>query len=327
MGSNLGSVVANTYMNFFEKMAFRSAVSSSVTPPYFWIRYVDDVLGIFHDEEHIQPFLDFINTLRISIQFTLEIEENGALPFLDLLITKSGGSLLFSVYRKPTHTERYLHRRSCHPSSVFKSLVSCLKGRALALCSSSELHHELRYLGKTFTRNGYSDSDIRPLCTTRTSRARTVSVVPTKRVVLPFYPSLAGKLTRILRRAGLTPSFRPQRSLGSLLCRRRPTSIETRGLVYRIPCSQCDWSYVGETGRSLAARLKEHKRAVQNLSTASELVNHMLSADHRIDWEGAAVVCRESVYSKRIFKEAWYTRIHKSSNRVFHDLDVAWGVV
>ena len=59
-----------------------------------------------------------------------------------------------------------------------------------------------------------------------------------------------------------------------------------------------------ETGRSLAARLKEHKRAVQELSTAFELVNHMLSADHRIDWEGAAVVCRESFYNKRIFKEA-----------------------
>ena len=51
----------------------------------------------------------------------------------------------------------------------------------------------------------------------------------------------------------------------------------------------------------------------------------MLSTYHRIDWEGAAVNCIGPIGSlfiidvDSIFKEAWNTRIHKNTNRVYHD--------
>jgi hypothetical protein len=328
MGSSLVCVVAGIYMSFFVDMALHQCrLSRVVIPPFFWVRYVDDVLAVFHDRREIQPFLDFINSLRTSIQFTSEVEENGSIPFLDLLISKSDDGLLYSVYRKPTNTERYLHRRSCHPDTTFRSLVSCLKRRALSVCSSSELGRELSGLRTTFTSNGYSRVDIMPLHTSRKRRDEGRSSQTAQRVVLPFYPALAGKLTRIFRRVGLKPCFRPIRSLDSLLCKRKWGSHVSRGLVYRIPCTQCGWSYVGETSRSLSDRLKEHRRAVRNFSSTSELVSHMLSTDHRIDWEGAKVICREPFYNKRIFKEAWFTSKYHSSNRVFHTLDAAWKIV
>ena len=115
-------------MRFFEEMALSSATSMDMPTPRFWIRYVDDVLVIFNNgQEQVSNFLMFLNSLRESIQFTLEVEESGRLPFLDLLIKKVGGRLMFTVYRKPTHTDRYLSRDSCHPRTVFKSLVTCLK--------------------------------------------------------------------------------------------------------------------------------------------------------------------------------------------------------
>ena len=113
-------------------------------------------------------------------------------------------------------------------------------------------------------------------------------------------------------------------SLGSILIKKKPPNIEVRGLIYRIPCAQCPWSYVGETGRTLLERIKEHKRAVSKLSTSSEIANHSIEADHRIDWEKAEVLDRESWHSKRLFKEAWYTQKYSSSNRVFSEIDRAW---
>ena len=41
-----------------------------------------------------------------------------------------------------------------------------------------------------------------------------------------------------------------------------PESIN--GVVYKNPCMDCPRAYVGQTGRPLSIRLKEHKRAVQN---------------------------------------------------------------
>ena len=35
------------------------------------------------------------------------------------------------------------------------------------------------------------------------------------------------------------------------------------GAVYRIKCSDCQATYIGETGRNLTTRLNEHKRATK----------------------------------------------------------------
>ena len=35
-----------------------------------------------------------------------------------------------------------------------------------------------------------------------------------------------------------------------------------KGVVYQIPCAQCDEVYIGETGRPLKTRISEHKRAL-----------------------------------------------------------------
>ena len=87
---------------------------------------------------------------------------------------------------------------------------------------------------------------------------------------------------------------------------------------------QCGWTYVGETGRTLSERLAEHKRAVRLWSTSSEIARHVTEESHAIDSESASIVARQSCYRKRIVKEAWFTKVHRSSNRVFAQMDGAW---
>lgn len=53
-----------------------------------------------------------------SINFTYETEENGKLPFLDLMLTReSDGTIDINVYRKPTATDRFINSESHCPSS------------------------------------------------------------------------------------------------------------------------------------------------------------------------------------------------------------------
>ena len=65
---------------------------------------------------------------------TVEVEKDGGLPFLDILLQKrENGSLDVTVYRKPTHTDRYLNFRSHHPSHVKRGLVKCLYDRVRSI--------------------------------------------------------------------------------------------------------------------------------------------------------------------------------------------------
>ena len=80
--------------------------------------------------------LNFINSLNLSIQFTVDIEQNSRLPFLDLLIIRApSGNLSFSIYRKPTHTNNYLKFNRNNPIGHKKAVAKSLFDRAKNLCN------------------------------------------------------------------------------------------------------------------------------------------------------------------------------------------------
>ena len=119
MCSSVSAVVANLYMEFFEELALETAP----TRPRLWKRYVDDTFCILR-KGSTKEFLYHLNRVRPTIKFTVEQEEDGTLLFLDTLFRmREDGSLDVSVYRKPTHTDRYLHFESHHPAHVKRGVV------------------------------------------------------------------------------------------------------------------------------------------------------------------------------------------------------------
>ena len=59
---------------------------------------------------------------------------------------------------------------------------------------------------------------------------------------------------------------------------------ERKGVVYSISCTVCPKVYIGQTGRSLKHRLKEHWRALRNGDVAAfAWAEHALMAGHGVD--------------------------------------------
>ena len=78
-------------------------------------------------------------------------------------------------------------------------------------------------------------------------------------------------------------------------------------VVYRIPCADCDKSYVGQTGRNLSLQIKEHKKAVETFNTdTSALAEHVLSKDHHINWEETTVIGGHPFTNTRCIVESWF---------------------
>ena len=113
-------------------------------------------------EADLPRFLHHLNSIEPSIQFTCEREVEGVLPFLDIRLQRnSDGSVSTSVYRKPTHTDRYLDFCSHHPLQHKVSVVRTLVSRANRLCSSvASGSVELAHISKALMTNGYPTSFI-----------------------------------------------------------------------------------------------------------------------------------------------------------------------
>lgn len=63
----------------------------------------------------LTDFMVLLNSLHHNIKFMMELEEDGRLPFLDiLLIKKPDGTLGHVVFKKPTHTNLYVNNLSRH---------------------------------------------------------------------------------------------------------------------------------------------------------------------------------------------------------------------
>ena len=93
-----------------------------------------------------------------------------------------------------------------------------------------------------------------------------------------------------------------------------PTPPKQRnGVIYRIPCKDCTMAYIGQLGRSLACRIKEHKRAVQNGDqNSSALAEHAWQQQHHVDWAAAEVLESTRNWYPRCMIESWH--IHREAN-------------
>jgi len=88
IGKSISGDLAAIYMEFYEnEYVFDPNKNSFI--PIFWVREVDDVYCLWqHGYENIPIFLAYLNSINPRIQWTMEMEQEGYLPFVDLNLCK-----------------------------------------------------------------------------------------------------------------------------------------------------------------------------------------------------------------------------------------------
>ena len=130
IGSPVSSIVANLYMEYFEQ----KALSTTTHPSRMWLRYVNDTC-VIQKENHKQIFLEHINSVELTIRFTVEDnKEDVTIPFLDTIVKpEADGKLSITVYRKSIPTDQYLQWDSHHHLSAKYSVINTLTHRTKQL--------------------------------------------------------------------------------------------------------------------------------------------------------------------------------------------------
>ena len=127
---------------------------------------------------------------------------------------------------------------------------------------------------------------------------------------LPYIEGVSERIVRGCRALGIRTVFNSGKTLRQTLTHVKSTTPEEKkqGVVYEVPCKDCEAVYIGETGRNLQERVKEHKYAVKRRDKNNGIAVHAWSEDHMVNWEEAK---SEPVTWKRKILEAIHIQQEK----------------
>ena len=335
MGSPLSPAVANIFMSKFERTVLKQ--TDMKEKPKVWFRYVDDVFSIMR-KDVIQKFLHHLNQQHPSIQFTVEIEKDGKLPFLELTVCrKTDGYLMTDAYRKPTHTGRFLHFHSNHPEHVKSAVVTSLLRRLNNINISEEAKcREFERIMAELSANGYPSSFLKRARRTaekKKDRPEKKNAAAKQEinqfVCIPYAKGTSEAIRRVLAPLGIRTAFRSKNRKWSLMNKAKdklPADTQP-GVVYAIGCGDCERVYVGETARTSKERIKEHRCHTRMGKTElSAIAQHVSDTGHTIHWEARTLAKEQHTIARKV-QEALF--IHKLDKKTMNqdkgmDLSNLW---
>ena len=272
MGSPLAPVLANLFMGYNENLWLNNY---SLNKPKFYIRYVDDILTVFDNENDAKHFLDYLNRQHKNIKFTIEKQVNNSIPFLDVLISDiNNKTLKLSTYHKPTYTGLLLNFNSFTSRSYKISLIKCLIDRAFKISNNwTSFHNDLSTIKNNLIKNSYPshliDKIIKNYLNIKLSASPTEPKVKSQvsYFKLPFIGKASDnvkiKILKICKKY-CKEEFNMKIVFNSFKIKNFfsykdaiPDDMKSF-LVYRFTCARCNASYIGETTRHFKTRIDEH---------------------------------------------------------------------
>ena len=129
----------------------------NLNKPKFYLRYVDDNVAAFDNEQDSLNFLDFLNNRHPNIKFTIEKQINHSIAFLDIFNSGiNNQSLTLQTYHKLTYTGPLLNFKSFTSFSYELSLIKCLIDRSFKICNNwNSFHNDIENIKCNLIKNAY----------------------------------------------------------------------------------------------------------------------------------------------------------------------------
>lgn len=316
MGSNMSPTVAGIVMNelldtVIPKLGFRSKL---------FLKYVDDLLAVI-PRRQLQQTLRALNSYHERIQFTMETENEGKLPYLDLLLIRDVNNLITNWYQKETAAKKALNFLSNHSLQMEKNVAYNMLYRATTL-SNEEFHDEnIEKVKGIFRDSNYPERIIRQQIQKAENRRTNGQNIGTQNVsteqVIRRSLTYDGHISNVISRELMTRSngklnvlAKPNQSLQQTVFSKLKTvipTLERTNVVYEIPCEgkrgeNCGLNYVGQTKNPLKKRLDQHKRDLELLKPdngQSAIVHHFEECGHYPTFVKTKVLGSETWYRIR----------------------------
>jgi len=329
MGSPLSPILADIVMQDLEEKAIKNL---DIEFPVYY-RYVDDIL-LLTPECKVNTILNTFNSIHNRLQFTLELEKNRSINFLDLSLIVKNDELYIDWYRKETSSGRYLSYHSGHPLCHKVGTIYGLVDRALLLSHPNFQAKNLEYVIRILIDNAYPLELIFDRMNLRIKEL--VKRVHTKKhdhnphendkkmLVLPYITNISERIKSSIDSNKYITGYRVLNKLTGYIKRHKDyNKHDTKNnIVYKIFCNNCNASYVGQTKRQLKTRINEHEKNVRfDESKHSVITKHMTEMNHTFNWQEVKIMDYEKNYFKRLISEMIYIKTQDNGLNSVEDIE------
>lgn len=315
MGSNISPTIASIVTNEL----FDVIIPQLPFELRLLLKYVDDILAIV-PKRLVSRVLTLLNSFDAKIQFTMELEKDDTLPYLDLLIIRDNNKIITNWYRKPTASNMSLNYLSNHPRTIRENVAFNMFYRAISL-SDERFHQEnIEKVKSILSENNFPFVIITKQLHRTLQRLQNNHQLPQLstgeppiRRCLTYDKGISDALRNVIVSSSnnkIQVLGKPSRCLRNTVFSKLKTPIdplERTNVIYEIPCDgnnneRCELSYVGQTRNQLKKRLSQHRndiKADRNPNGQSAVVSHFTDTGHFPAFDRARVLASESFWSRR----------------------------
>ena len=350
MGGGLSGILSDIYMEYLEEKNFK--IYKHLT----WYRFRDDTIMKWNYTKYgpIEEFLKFLNNIDPYLKFTYEIENNYKISFLDILITRNhneNNKLTTSVYRKETHSDRYIHYTSNHEKKILINTLQSMVRRAIIYCTTTNSFDiEINHIRSTFSENGYPDELIHKHTSINKINELKENIIANDHTIInntqikenkyikdndiwlriPYDPYIWNSLKNLCKKMNIRLGASKGLCIGQILIKRKPicNPLDTvGGVVYKIPCASCNSIYIGETIQKTSLRMTQHKSACSTILRTRKIdtnsdkndcgtAHHTLNTGHKWNFENCTILAKEKFEKDRKLRESIEIYKHKQNGYI-----------
>ena len=276
MGSPLRPVLSDIFMIELET----SLSPELIDYIQFWKRYVDDTI-CFIKVGSVNYILSVLNSFDVNIKFTYELEHDGKLPFIDVLLCRSGKKIYTTVYRKAINNDVYLNWSVFAPIGLKRGTLKTLIERAYLILQQISEQHNNETNGTDNSNKNVDGDNISSM------KNESVTLEKQPLLVLPYQGKQKDHFLKSFKKGirNILPNNVKARI--AFTVRKVGTSFEIKDktemkhnhdIKYCNECpeEQCNENYIGETGRITE---KIIDRAVRDSN--SYVYKHCIETGHR----------------------------------------------
>ena len=299
-------------------------------------RYVDDIFLTCKSED-ITEILNAFNIYHKNIQFTLEIEKNKTLNFLDVsVIRKNNNILKTNWYTKPQYIGRYINAHSITPTSFKINTINNLIDKALKFSDIEYRNQNLNKIKMALLNNNYNETFINKLIKRRVyyfynkTKLKNInknknSTKPTGPYInIPYLGNFTEQIKKILKKyehnnLAMKPYFNLKPFYHKHLDK---IPVEQRsGLVYKTDCENCHMSYIGQTKNRMYQRIIQHRSNIKNKTFSTALSKHAIELNHKFNFQDYKILNIEHNNYDRNFAEMCFIKTTKHTINHRTDID------
>lgn len=327
----------NTYFSFnncFYKQIFGTPMGSPISPilativldylldntlpnlPFnipFIFKYVDDLICAVPSDQ-VEITLNKFNSFHQKLQFTIEMETDGALPFLDTKVVRTeDNKIILDWYQKTTASGRFINYFSYHPKNQKYNTVIAMKNRVTHISDEIFLLANLKKLFNIFLNNGYPKHILNKLI--YNSNLFDGPTEPQNTQVkfkkIPYIKELSHQITGLFRDFPQIQIAKyntlTNRNLFSKTKDKTPM-LYNSNVIYKIPCLECRGCYIGQTSQWLKQRITQHKSDCRVGKNSCAVAEHFQKTGHQFNYDEVKILKQENNYKSRLFLEMYYIK-------------------